>query len=146
MINLKNASILGFLFAVAALVALLYRKSLLGTGPISDTIQILAVLLMVWARITFGKRSYHAVANPTGGGLVTSGPYKFLRHPIYAAILYFVWAGISVHASLINCLLGLAVTIGLVIRLFAEERLVTQQYPEYVDYAKHAKRIIPFIL
>lgn len=145
MINLKNVSILGFLLALAAMVLLLYRKSLLGIGPVSDTVQILAVILMLWARITFGRRSFHAIANPTSGGLVTSGPYKYLRHPIYAAILYFVWAGISVHFSLIDFLLGLAVTIGLFVRLLSEERLVTQQYPDYVTYAARTKRIIPFI-
>ena len=48
---------------------------------------------MVAARITFGRRSFHAAANPTEGGLVTTGPYAYIRHPIYAAILYFVWAG-----------------------------------------------------
>jgi hypothetical protein len=41
--------------------------------------------------LTFGARSFHAGANPTDGGVVTAGPYRFFRHPIYAAILYFLW-------------------------------------------------------
>jgi len=45
----------------------------------------------------------------------------------------------------INILLGLAVTIGLFVRMLTEERLVTQQYPDYIIYAEHTKRIIPFI-
>jgi len=45
---------------------------------------------MLWARLTFGGRSFHAGANPTAGGVVTTGPYRFVRHPIYAAILYFL--------------------------------------------------------
>ena len=27
------------------------------------------------------------------GGLVTTGPYRYVRHPIYAAATYFAWAG-----------------------------------------------------
>jgi protein-S-isoprenylcysteine O-methyltransferase Ste14 len=145
MINLKNASLLGLLLAIIAMVTLVFRESLFAVGPVAITIQVLAALLMLWARVTFGTRSFHASANPTEGGLVTSGPYKFLRHPIYAAILYFAWAGISAHATTINFLLGIVVTIGLFVRIFAEERLITQQYPDYIIYAAHTKRIIPFI-
>jgi protein-S-isoprenylcysteine O-methyltransferase Ste14 len=42
-------------------------------------LQVLALLLFLWARITFGRRSYHVVADPTAGGLVTDGPYRFIR-------------------------------------------------------------------
>ncbi len=145
MINLKNASLLGLLVAIAAMITLVFRESLFAIGPVAIAIQVLAALLMLWARVSFGARSFHASANPTKGGLITSGPYKFLRHPIYAAILYFAWAGISAHPLTINFLLGVAVTIGLFVRMFAEEHLVAQQYPDYKMYTAHTKRIIPFI-
>jgi len=32
----------------------------------------------------------------------------------------------------------------LIIRILAEEHLVTERYPEYIEYAKRTKRIIPF--
>ena len=145
MINLKYASIAGFLLAVAGLVTLLYKESLLAVGAIAITFQVLAVALMVWARITFGMRSFHAAANPTEGGLVTWGPYHFLRHPIYAAVIYFCWAGIASHFSVISVLCGIAIIGGLFIRMLAEERLVVTRYPEYSIYARKTKRIIPYI-
>jgi hypothetical protein len=49
-----------------------------------------AMALMLWVRVTFDRRSFHAVANPTEGGLVTTGPYRFVRHPIYTAVCLFV--------------------------------------------------------
>src|SRR5512143_586758 len=79
-------------------------------GPITITIQIIAALLMVWARLTFGIRSFHGTANPTAGGLVTTGPYRYIRHPIYAAILYFFWAGIAAHPSRVTVAVGLLAT------------------------------------
>ena len=50
---------------------------------------------MLWARLTFGWRSFHAGARPTEGGIVTRGPYHWVRHPIYLAILLFTWAGVA---------------------------------------------------
>ncbi len=146
MINLRNVSIGGLIIAVISIVYLLFRDSLFAVEPVGITIQVLAALLMVWARWTFGRRSFHAGANPTEGGLVTTGPYRFLRHPIYAALLYFTWTGVLSHASLPNVLLGLCMTAGLSIRMVAEERLVAERYPEYAAYAAKTRRVIPYVL
>ncbi len=142
---MKLASVIGLLMAVAALAALILQRSLFAVGVIAVTVQVLAALLMVWARLTFGRRSFHAAANPTEGGLVTSGPYRFLRHPIYAAVLYFTWAGVLTHPSVNSVAIGILASAGLAIRMVAEERLVTERYPEYAAYAASTKRIIPFV-
>lgn len=144
--DLKFASRAGLGVAVLGLVILVFRESILAIGFIAILVQVLALLLMLWARVTFGRRSFHATADPTEGGLITSGPYYYLRHPIYAAVMYFLWAGIFSHLSLLNVLLGFVATLGLFIRIFAEERLVTERYPNYVEYAARTKRIVPFVL
>jgi protein-S-isoprenylcysteine O-methyltransferase Ste14 len=93
---------------VGCLRAWLYlNHAMFGTGPVTIAIQVCAASLMIWARITFGMRSFHGAANPTAGGLVRSGPYKYIRHPIYAAILYFLLAGIAAHPSLLSAAIGL---------------------------------------
>ncbi len=143
--NLKSSSKVGYIIAVLSLVVLVIRRSIIANGTAGILAQILAVLLMIWARFTFGRRSFYVSANPTEGKLMTSGPYHYLRHPIYAAVLYFIWAGILSHISLINVLIGLAVTAGLIIRIFAEEHLVAEKYPEYAEYKIGTKRIIPFL-
>jgi len=135
-----------FTVLVLTIVGLLYTHSLFGHGPVSIGLQVVAVLLMIWARVTFGLRSFHYAANPTAGGLVTTGPYRYLRHPIYAAILLFLWTGVAVNASPLGVALGLAATAMLALRILFEERLVRQRYPEYDDYARRTKRVIPFIL
>jgi len=100
---------------------------------------------MIWARVTFGMRSFHAAANPTEGGIVTTGPYRFLRHPIYAAILYFLWTGVASHASVLSVTAGVVATLGIAGRIVTEERLVTERYPEYREYAARTKRVVPFV-
>ena len=144
--DLRKFSLAGLAVATIAIVSLVFSESLFAAEPVGITIQVLAALLMLWARLTFGRRSFHASASPSEGGLMTTGPYRFLRHPIYAAILYFVWTGVASHVSMLSCGLGIFVSMGLTIRMLAEERLVQEKYPEYTQYAARTKRVIPYIL
>jgi protein-S-isoprenylcysteine O-methyltransferase Ste14 len=141
----RRVSLFGFITAVFCLGWLFVQRAVLGNGPITISVQVAAVALMVWARLTFGKRSLHATANPTPGGLVINGPYRYLRHPIYAAALYFLWAGIAVHLSVTHMIVALIATAGLAIRMVAEETLIVAKYPEYAAYASRTRRLVPFV-
>jgi protein-S-isoprenylcysteine O-methyltransferase Ste14 len=144
--GLKWASIAGYAILVLVLLGLIARNSILANSPAAIAAQVLAALLMVWARVTFGWRSFHASANPTEGGLVTTGPYQYLRHPIYAAILLFLAAAVLSHLSLANISLALIACAAVALRMVAEERLLVERYPDYAAYAARTKRIIPFVL
>lgn len=134
-----------FVILVLTIVGLVYTGSLLGHGPVAIGLQVAAFTLMLWARIAFGIRSFHFAANPTEGGLVTTGPYGFVRHPIYAAILLFLWTGIATNLSPASVALGLVATAMLFLRMVFEESLVRQRYPEYADYARRTKRVVPYL-
>ena len=143
--NAKLLSIPVVIILLLAVAGFFYTRSLFGHGPASIGLQIAAFLWMIWARVTFGVRSFHYAANPTAGGLVTTGPYRYMRHPIYAAILLFLWTGIAVSWSLTSAALGLVATAMLFLRMIFEETLVRQTYPEYDDYARRTKRVVPFV-
>jgi protein-S-isoprenylcysteine O-methyltransferase Ste14 len=138
-------SVLGFLVAAAALAELLFLHHLFASSPWLIAVQGAAVLLMIWARMTFGLRSLHAAASTTEGGLVTNGPYRFWRHPIYASVIYFTWAGQVEAPAAVPVALAAAVTLGLLTRMLIEEQFLTRTYAAYADYAKNAKRLIPFV-
>jgi len=142
---LKNLSVLGYLLMVAGIVSLLANRGLFSLHPAVILVQVAAVVLMIWARWTLGQRSFHLAANPTEGGLVTSGPYRFIRHPIYTSILVFVWAGIAAHLSILNAFFGMVLSGGASIRVLCEEHLVRIRYPDYDAYALTTKRMIPYI-
>jgi protein-S-isoprenylcysteine O-methyltransferase Ste14 len=141
----KTLSILATIVAVLAIARMAMTNRVFGTGPISIGLQVAAALLMLWARLTFGMRSFHAAANPTEGELVTSGPYALVRNPIYVAVLLFTWTAVAVHFDAETVLLGLVITAGMLVRVFVEERLLRVQYRTYADYERRVKRLIPFV-
>ncbi len=142
---LDTVSKAGFLMMVAGIVGLAMTHELFSPNPLFVGAQVAAAVLMVWARIAFGRRSFHANATPTAGGLVTSGPYRFIRHPIYTAVCLFTLAGALAHASWQAALFIAFVFGGALARMLAEERLVVIEYPEYDEYARRTHRMIPFV-
>ena len=146
--NAKNRSLAALVLLIGAVVLLLQRHELVARTGVGLALQGMAALLMVWARLTFGMRSFHATANPTEGGLVTAGPYRYWRHPIYAAVLLFIWAGVLTQGTppTMNALvLAVVATIMTAIRIQAEEQLLLASMPEYATYAAHTKRLVPFV-
>lgn len=143
--TVRALSLLALLVMSAGMVGLLLTKSLLSPSPVVIAIQALGVCLVIWARATFGRRSLHAAADPTAGGIVTAGPYHFIRHPIYTAACIIGWAGMLAHWSLLAALFGSLLFVGALGRMLCEERLVTKAYPEYRDYARVTKRMIPHV-
>lgn len=147
--NAKTRSLVATLLLVVCVALLYVRHSLVAANPIGLALQVLAALLMLWARLTFGLRSFHATANPTAGGLVTSGPYRYWRHPIYASVLLFIWTGILAHGAaptLLDLALGGLATAMTFVRVLAEEQLLRAAMPAYAAYADSTKRFIPFVL
>src|ERR1700682_4019526 len=128
---LKLMSIVGYFGMIGGLFGLLVTGNLFSPSPLVISLQASAIVLMTWARVTFGRRSYHVRADPTEGGLMTKGPYRYIRHPIYTAICLFTSAGAAARWSWSTGLCEGLVLASAVIRLLCEETLVAARYPEY---------------
>ncbi len=142
---LQIFSVAGYALMVVSLILMVFFQRLFSPAPLAIITQVLAGLLMVWARITFGSRSFHYAASPTEGGLVTNGPYHYIRHPIYVAIILFAIAGATANASLSSFFLMALLVMGVGMRIYCEEHLIVIRYPEYAQYAARTKRVLPFV-
>jgi len=143
--NLRIVSLIAYGIAVIAEVFVWEKNYILSNNPLAIIIQLSSIGLMIWARITFGRRSFHAEANSTEGDLVTSGPYRWLRHPIYDSIIYFFWACVIPYPFIETITAAIFVSGGLFVRMILEERFLLVAYKEYAAYSKRTKRIIPFL-
>jgi protein-S-isoprenylcysteine O-methyltransferase Ste14 len=108
---------------------------------------ILGAALRWWAIFTLGQYFTFEVAVRSTQAVVRSGPYRYVRHPSYTAILIML---LGVGIVLLNwaSLVVLLVTglIGLGYRVRVEEQALVEALGQtYVDYMRHTKRFIPFI-
>lgn len=99
----------------------------------------------VWARVNIGRNWGTPMTHKDDPELVTSGPYRYVRHPIYTGILT---AGIGTAVGLSWYWLfavGLA-AVYFVYSAFAEERFLAQELPDsYPAYRRSTKMLFPFL-
>src|ERR1035437_9922927 len=141
----KIGSLIALGIALLGVYFLIDKNYIFSKNPIAIIIQLCSLGLMIWARITFGLRSFHATANTTKGGLVTNGPYHWFRHPIYAALIYFFCATVISYPFIETVGAVILISLGLFIRMILEEKFLNEEYVEYAEYSKRTKRIIPFL-
>ena len=143
---MKLISKFALLFVIVTILYLLISGNLFSLSPVIITTQLVAVALSVWARRSFQTGQFNIQAEPKEGHVLTKGPYQFIRHPMYAAALLLIWAGILGHVSPINLIIGVIITGLVAIRIVVEEQYLRTCYPDYAEYSRITKRIIPLII
>ena len=124
----------------------------LNFAPVNPVVSGIGVILciagmafLVWARQTLGKNWSQTVSAKKGHELVTSGPYRYVRHPMYAGGL-IACIGSAIVAGGAWIFLFVILASLFLWRVGAEDKLMAQQFPnEYPDYKKRTKALIPFV-
>jgi protein-S-isoprenylcysteine O-methyltransferase Ste14 len=99
----------------------------------------------VWARVHLGRNWSGTVTIKEGHELIRSGPYAYVRHPIYSGILAAV-LGTAIASGTVHAALGLAVIAGALVRKSRlEEAFLRETFPEnYPRYSAQVPTLIPF--
>ncbi len=100
----------------------------------------------IWARVHIGRNWGTPMTQKDEPELVTSGPYRLVRHPIYSGILT---AGIGTAVALSWLWLAAVALAGIyfVYSATVEERYLTEQFPDaYPRYRHSTKMLVPFLL
>ena len=78
--------------------------------------------------------------------LITKGAYKYIRHPMYFAVLLTMFAPLSNSIDYTNIIICIVLTGTMFLKAKKEERLWQMESSQYKYYMKKTKMIIPFIL
>lgn len=80
-----------------------------------------------------------------GQSVVTRGPYRYLRHPVYTGdLLLFIGLELALNSWLVVAAIPLAVI--MIKQASAEEVLLSETFPQYKAYCERTKRFIPFVV
>jgi protein-S-isoprenylcysteine O-methyltransferase Ste14 len=77
------------------------------------------------------------------GRLVTGGPYRYVRNPMYSAVLLFAAAEVAAYADPWKIAAWCALALVLLAKAVLEERGLRAQFPGYAAYAHRVRRFIP---
>lgn len=101
-------------------------------------------LSALWANRP-GNFNIHPHPHPNGN-LVRHGPYRWVRHPMYSAVLLFGIACLLADSSLQALLYLISLTLVLLGKVQIEEKLMAIKHSDYASYAQSTKRLIPWVL
>jgi protein-S-isoprenylcysteine O-methyltransferase Ste14 len=164
LIQLVNIFNLFFLLVVNPLVAILLVTRRLEavdrTGLVIENLRVLiplevlgivlymaGFLLMAWALA--GLRSNYQLGGSTPRDtdkLMIVGPYRFVRHPMYAAALY-ISLGLALLTQSLACFAVFCIYLVLILLLIpVEEQGLQQAYgSQYIAYRQRIRKLVPFV-
>lgn len=106
----------------------------------------LSGILAFWAMAVMRLGNFNVVPTPVQNGvLVSRGPYKLIRHPMYTSIFIFAAALLSSQFDYKKLIITLVLVAGLVVKMLYEESLLYKHFEGYKNYMLKTKRVIPFL-
>jgi protein-S-isoprenylcysteine O-methyltransferase Ste14 len=111
---------------------------------IGVVVQCAFLLLAVWARWHLGRNWAAEVRIGEGHELVRTGPYRWIRHPIYTAMLG-MFVGTAIASGQYHALLGVVILFVAYIRKTRlEEEILNRTFPtDYEAYRRSTWRLVP---
>ena len=110
-------------------------------------VMLFGLALTWWARIVLGRLWSSAITRKEEHRLVDTGPYAFVRHPIYTGIIIALLATAVTEATILALLGAVFIAVGLWVKARAEERfLLAELGPDaYQSYCRRVPMLVPFL-
>jgi len=146
---IRVCTLIGVVGAVTSRRAL--TTATIGTGPDAEWLGLIlmwcGIGLRLWSFQTLGRYFTFTVQTSDDQTVVSTGPYRVIRHPGYAGILLaVVGIGFVMDNWISLVVLTAGVACGLVYRIRVEEGALSRDLGgRYQDYARNRKRLVPFV-
>ena len=110
-------------------------------------VMLTGLALTWWARIHLGRLWSSAITRKEEHRLVETGPYEYVRHPIYTGLIIALLATAASEATPVAALGAVLIALGLWLKARTEERfLLTELGPDaYESYRRRVPMLVPFV-
>lgn len=103
-------------------------------------------LLALWSLWTMKTTTYKITPEiATGAVLVENGPYTYVRHPLYFAVILISLGLLFNSFTLVRGLAVVVLVMDLLKKIDYEEHLLRGHFKDYEEYKKKTKKLIPFL-
>ena len=115
-------------------------------GAIGAAVFTSGIALAIWARVKLGRNWGTPMSQKAEPELVTSGPYRFVRHPIYTGLLAGL-LGTALATSLTGLIIVAVLAAYFIYSAHVEEKHLAATFPAaYPAYKRGTSMLIPFVL
>jgi len=111
-------------------------------------VMLMGLALTWWARTLLGRLWSSAITRKENHRLVDTGPYAFVRHPIYTGLIIALLATAATEATRVALLGALLVALGLWVKARAEEYFLLSELglEAYASYRRRVPMLVPFLM
>lgn len=107
---------------------------------------LLSACIALSALVANRPGNFNVRPHPKQSGiLITSGPYKYIRHPMYSSLFFGSLGILFCQSSIIKVLAWILLIAVLTLKARMEEKALCEHHPEYCEYQKNTKSFIPWI-
>ncbi len=131
---------------LVAVAYLLISGPVIAQSTLLAIVQISGLILGGWAALSIKPRHWRAMSEPAEEApLVVSGPYRFIRHPMYSSLLLLTLPMTLAPFNPARFCMWMLLVVVLIAKLRHEERILVRHFPEYERYARRTSHLVPFV-
>ncbi|MCB0086134.1 MAG: isoprenylcysteine carboxylmethyltransferase family protein [Caldilineaceae bacterium] len=131
---------------MTGIVAIMATGPWLAQQPGLLLLEACGVAIGLWALLTMRRATFSVMPDVKAGAqFVDHGPYRWIRHPMYLAVLLVTVALVSASWTWWRLAIWALLALAILVKIDYEERLLRAHYPIYATYRRQTKRLLPYV-
>lgn len=123
-----------------------WTGDIIPNDPMTIAVLLLGAFLSLWAFYALRTTKFSILPEvPENSALVTAGPYKIIRHPMYTGIMLIAAALVTYDFSFDRVLALLLLFGVLLYKTELEEKYLDKHFKEYGSYKSQTKKLVPYL-